>query len=141
MPLRAVLDTNVLVSAIVYGGKPREILVSMVLERKIDGVISPSLLAELLEVLRKKFEFASPDLNRVERQIKRKFIFVYPQKRISILDDEPDNRVLEAAAEGRCDFIVTGDKELLSLKSFQGAEIMPPRQFIEMIKRLRDELG
>lgn len=130
---RAVLDTNVLASAVARGGKPREVLL-LVLARKIQGVTSPVLLGELTEVLSKKFAIDRRTILLTEKQIKKHFIQVHPTATVSIMKTDPDdNRVLEAALAGGCDFIVTGDKELLKLKSFKDISILTPAQFLKFL--------
>jgi predicted nucleic acid-binding protein len=56
---------------------------------------------------------------------------VKPVKRIHILEDGPDNRVLECALHGKADAIVTGDKEVLKLKEFGGIRIMSLKEYLE----------
>ena len=63
-PIRIVLDTNVLVSAVTHIGIPRDILF-LALEKKIQTVTSPILIVELLEVLGKKFKIVAEDLQRI----------------------------------------------------------------------------
>lgn len=133
--VRVLLDTNILVSATIYNGKQRQIL-SLVLENKIRAIISPILLTELLEVLNKKFPISSKDINLLEKQIKDKFAIVHPRKVFSIVNDEPDNRVLEAAVEGKCQYIVTGDIELLNLKRFRNVQIIDTNQFLKIIEQI-----
>lgn len=119
-PPKVVLDTNVVVSALIYGGKPEQIY-NLVLNKQIFAITSSILLAELIETLIKKFNF---DLNRIqqlEKIIKRNFHTVHPKKTIKLQYDEDDNRVLEAAFEGNCDYIVTGDKELLELSIYNAS--------------------
>ncbi len=129
-PKLVVLDTNILISAILYGGKPRDIL-SQVLSKEILAITSPILLAELVDVLAKKFTLAPDDILLIEEEVKNHFILVYPKKSIEVLKkDPPDNRVLEAAVEGHCGWIVTGDKELLNLKSFRSIKIVTASEFI-----------
>lgn len=131
-PLKVVLDTNVLISSIIFGGKPKQV-VKLVLEKQIQGVTSKVLLAELSEVLTKKFHFDQAKINLLEKKIKKAFILTQPSETINILKDEPDNRVLEAAAESDCDYIVTGDTELLTLGNFNGIEIVTTAKFLEEI--------
>ena len=128
--LKVVLDTNVLVSSIVFGGKPKK-AVKLVLEKKVSGVTSKVLLAELSEVLAKKFGFDQKMIDHLEQKIKKAFIITQPQKTLKILKDVADNRVLEAALETSCDFIVTGDTELLNLASFRGIKITTVTKFLE----------
>lgn len=128
-PLKVILDTNVLISSILFGGKPRKII-KHVQEGNITPIISPVLLAELIDVLVKKFQFAPDKLLLVEDLIKENFMLVNPSITISIISDKDDNRVLEAAIEGGCNYIVSGDQDLLKLKSFQNVKIVTPDTFL-----------
>jgi len=131
-PIRVVLDTNVIVSALVYGGKPREIT-DLILDKKLQGFISPTLVAELIDVVTKKFRFNDFRIIQTEEMVREAFNVVHPRVHLHVLKDEPDNRILEAAVGGNCDYIVTGDKALLVLGSFKSKKIVPPAQFLETI--------
>lgn len=128
--IRVLLDTNILISAIVYGGKPEEIL-RFVIERKITAITSPVLLGELQDILVKKFGFSAAKSELLRQKMRKNFITVHPTRKLSVLKDDPDNRVLEAAAAGRCRYIITGDRELLKLNSYQSIKIVTPQQFLE----------
>lgn len=128
-PIRVVLDTNILVSAILFGGKPEQILY-YVIEKKIQAIISSVLLSELKEVFSKKFPLKEPNIELTIRNIEKTFKMVQPKSNIEIVRDEDDNRVLEAALEGKCDYIVTGDKDLLNLKTFKNIKIVTPDAFL-----------
>lgn len=129
---RVLIDTNIIISGLLFGGKPREIL-ALVITRRIEAITSPPLLAELLDVLAKKFFFSKKTLKLTEQKIKQSFIMVHPRKQVEILkDNNPDNRVLEAALEGDCSYIVTGDRELLRLNTFNGIRIMNAHRFLDM---------
>lgn len=132
--IRVVVDTNILVSAIVYGGKPQYIL-NLIVERKIQAVTSFILLAELLEVLSKKFPLSTSDLNSVETQVKQNFIIIAPKSTLKVIRDDTDNRVLEAAVEGNCQYIITGDKDLLELSKYKNIKIITVSEFLEAIKK------
>lgn len=129
-PGRVVLDTNVLVSSFLFGGNPRDVLFK-VITKGIVGVTSPVLLAELIDTLGKKFEISQSDLRLVEAEMRDNFEIVYPAKEIFVVRDVGDNKVLEAAIEGKCDFIVTGDKDLLSLKEYGKIRIVSASEFLE----------
>lgn len=131
-PIKVLLDTNVLLSALGFGGKPREVLL-LILEKKIQAIISPILLSEFHEVINKKFTRLADELPRIEKQIKKIFILVYPKESLQVVRDIDDNRVLEAAVEGECNFIVTGDRDLLELGSFQDIKIITPNSFLQML--------
>lgn len=127
---RVVLDTNVLVSALGFNGKPNQVL-TLALEKRIQAVTSPVLLVELQEVINKKFPAIEPKLSLIIKRITKRFTIVQPNKALHILKDEDDNRVLEASIEGKCDVIITGDKELLELAHFQDIEIITPEKFLQ----------
>ena len=83
---KVVLDTNILISAIIFGGKPRDIL-QLVLHKRIIAVTSPSLITELGEVLIKKFDFLPERVQLIVKKLKRNFKVVNPSVGIHILKD------------------------------------------------------
>lgn len=128
---KVLLDTNVIISALVFGGKPREILMR-VQRFEMDAIISPQLLSELSEILVKKFGFSKEKVQLTEDLIKKCFKQVYPSLEFDVVKDKDDNRVLEAAVEGNCNIIITGDKELLELEQFRDIKIMTPEEFLQI---------
>lgn len=129
--MRILLDTNVVISALLFGGKPRIILQHIVKKHHV-GVTSPVLLSELADVLRKKFSFSKEAVARVDAQMRKQTSVVLPHMTINAVADTPDNRVLEAAVEGICEVIVTGDRELLTLKKYHNIRIINPDEFLEI---------
>lgn len=132
--VKIILDTNILISALGFGGKPREIL-RLVLDKKLKASSSTTLLAELEDIISKKFPKLATDFEKINKQLRKKFKIVRPKVSINILQDEPDNRLLEAALEGNCQYIITGDKELLELRSFKGIRIMTADEFLNIIEK------
>lgn len=132
-PLRVVLDSNILISAYVFGGKP-EIILQQVIDEKIEGITSQILVSEFLDVLRKKFGVAKTQILEIKEEIEDAFETVFPTETLKITRDDDDNRVLEAAIEGNCEYIVTGDRELLRLKSYQNVKIVTADQFLKLAK-------
>lgn len=131
---RVILDTNIIISGVGFGGKPRNIL-KLVLDKKIRAYTSSVLLAELEDVINKKFPELSHNFERINKQIRKRFKIVKPKKSLHIVKDEDDNRVLEAAVEGKCNYIVTGDKELLDLGSFKEIKILTADQFLNTLDK------
>lgn len=129
---RVTLDTNILISALVFGGKPDQIF-DLILQKQITAITSPVILSELVEVLTKKFHFGQPKLLAIENKLKSDFELVQPTKTIDILKDKPDNRILEAALESKCSHIITGDKRLLDLGIFRGVKIVTADQFLREV--------
>lgn len=129
--INVVLDTNILLSSIGFGGKPREI-VNLVFEKKIYAVSSPALLAEFQDIIYKKFPLLIPLFEKIQKQIKKIFIIVQPKISLTIVRDQADNKVIEAAMEGNCQYIITGDKDLLDLASYKQIKIVTADQFLEL---------
>lgn len=127
-----VLDTNILVSALIYGGNSEEIL-KLALTKNISATTSLYLIAELTGILSQKFSFDEEKTLLIVKKIKKHFQIVYPKKEIAILKDDPDNRVLETAVEGGCGYIVTGDKDLLNLIKYKNIKIIKPAEFLKEI--------
>lgn len=134
--VKVLLDTNILISAIAYGGKPAQLLY-YVLEEKITAITSPVLLSELKEVLNKKFPLREADFKLTVKNIEEIFKIAHPKMNINILKDDDDNRVLEAAIEGKCNYIATGDKELLDLGSFKEIRIVTADKFLKLAQIYR----
>lgn len=135
-PLRIVLDTNILVSSLIFGGKPDQVE-RLILEKQVVGITSLILLAELLEVLTKKFHFNQFRIKQTEKKIKKNFTLVQPSKILRIVKDEADNRILEAAIEGNCSYIVTGDKELLDLGIYSNVKIVDVNDFLNRFTMIK----
>lgn len=132
-PVKVILDTNVIISALVFGGKPEKVF-ELVLNKQVKAYVSPILLAELIETLIKKFRFTQEKIQKTERIIKNNFFMIQPYESLNILKDTDDNRILEAAVEGECDYIITGDKELLKLGSFKKIKILTSGQFLRLFQ-------
>jgi uncharacterized protein len=126
--LRVVADTNVFISALMFGGLPGSFLDLALLE-SFTLVTSVALLDEKL---RKKFELSPEDADLIRARLEKTAEVVNPEVSLSVISDDPDDdRVLECAVTGRVDYVVSGDRRLLRLGSFVGIPIMSVRQFLE----------
>ncbi|MEW6558552.1 MAG: putative toxin-antitoxin system toxin component, PIN family [Elusimicrobiota bacterium] len=131
---RVVIDANVFVS-IVLGGKITGKINELLIEGKFKLVYSLELFNELKYVLgRKDFEFSQSQIDRILTLIEAEGELVLPDETINVCRDPKDNPVLECAVAGKVDFIVTGDKDLLALKSFKKIPIIPPQKFLKKIQ-------
>lgn len=133
-PVRVVLDSNIFISAYVFGGKPEEIL-KLIIAEQIQGITSQVLISEFLGVLRKKFGVSQNQILEIQSEIQDSFEVVWPVETFSIIRDTEDNRILEAAVEGKCDYIITGDDDLLRVGSFRRIKIVTPDQFLRLMKK------
>lgn len=129
--MRIVLDTNVLISATFWRGPSHRIWLA-VRSGALRCFTSQVLLRELRAVLTSRggaFGLAAAEAARISRHIRKHCTVVRPKVRVSVLDDEADNRVLECAIAGECAVIVTGDAELVELDRFRGTRVLTPARF------------
>lgn len=134
--MRAVLDTNVLISGVIATGVPYELLVRG-FNHEYQIVVSVETLTEFRETLLKYPDRFHMNENEVQDEVEtiRYFAeFVSPQMDITAVEDDPDDdKFLEAAVAGDVDYLVSGDGHLLSLESFRSIEIVEPRTFYELL--------
>jgi len=123
MSCKAVFDTNIFLSAMLFGGTP-EILMREARARRIELFTSPEILAELASILEGKFRWADEDIREAVLAIGRHAALIKADQKITVLDDDPDNRVLECAVAAGADYIVSGDHHLLALRRFRGIRIV-----------------
>jgi uncharacterized protein len=129
--LKVVLDTNILISAFVFPGGPPETVFRLALERRVEIVTSPALLAEFARVLDLKFGWEPEKVESAVRQISRIASIVRPARSLRVVADDPDDdRVLEAAIEARADVIVSGDHHLLALANWDEISIRRAAEFL-----------
>lgn len=135
--MRAVLDTNVLISGVISTGVPHEILVSG-FEGTYQIVVSVETLGEFRDTLQKypeKFHMSEEEIQREVETVRYFAEFVDPEESIAAVDDDPDDdKFLEAAAAGDVDYLVSGDRHLLDIESFRSVDIVEPRAFYEGIE-------
>ena len=135
--LRVVLDTNVLLSALLFpGGSPDQIF-TLVRRQSIDLYFSPFILDEFRRVLRSKFLHSEREANTRAAYLLRFGQIVEPRERLTVITaKEDDNRILECALAAKAEYLVTGDKaHLLPLKRFRRVEIVSPAEFLRFFNR------
>ncbi|MCL6106099.1 MAG: putative toxin-antitoxin system toxin component, PIN family [Actinobacteria bacterium] len=141
MYLKVVLDTNVLVSALNFGGKPRAIMAYAHgrTTKRFDLFLSPFILNELSRTLSgEKFLWSAPKIERAAQLLVKWGDVVSTKKSISAISperDDSDNRILECAVKAQADLIVSGDSDLLDLKEYEGIKIMTPAQFLKILEK------
>jgi putative PIN family toxin of toxin-antitoxin system len=122
---RAVLDTNVLVSAIISDGKSREFL-KKAIAKQYSIVMSDLSIKELINVMRRpKFHISEDELQRTILALIRTAEVVNVKTKIKAVKEDPkDDMIIETAIDGCADIIVTGDSHLLALTTFEGIKII-----------------
>lgn len=122
--IKLTIDTNVWLSGLVFGGKPGKII-----ELFVDGavliVVSEEVLGELRRKITQKFPLYTNKLSLLESSIRSDGQIVQLGWRvIAVCRDPDDNKFIETAVLGGCNYIVSGDKDLLDLKNYEGIKIM-----------------
>lgn len=131
--MKAVFDTNVFVSAFVFPGSRGEQAFVAAQRRAVELYTSIAILTETARVLRTKFGQAEGDVSAALKMVARAATIVRANRTLSVLDDEPDNRILECAVTANVDLVVSGDKHLLSLKRFEGIPIVRLVDFVRTV--------
>ena len=131
--IKAVFDTNIFISAILFGGNPRMCL-ELARNKEIKLITSRAILLEVAIKLKEKFEWESSEIADVIEGIGKFAKIAEPKEQIDLISQDPqDNRILEAALEGKVDYIISGDKKhILSLKKFEEIEIVSAQEFLNI---------
>ena len=134
MTIKAVLDTNVVVSANLVDEGPSAAILDLAINRNIRMVVSPAVLEEYKEVLlRPRLKLNPARVAAVMALIREHALMVRPTVAATAAKgDESDNRILECAAAGQADYIVTGNTKHFP-GTFGQARVVTPRQFIDLI--------
>lgn len=140
--IRAVIDTSILIRAIIKPLGSVGPIVTRLRDGAYQAVYSFPLLVELVTTLslpriRRKYHFTETDIATVVALLLTRGILVAPERRIEVCRDQTDDMVLEAAVAGRADYIVTGDEDLLVLGSFEGIRIVGPAEFLRALEEAR----
>ena len=129
--MKAVFDTNIFVSALAIPGGQAERAIESVIDARVSLCISKEIIHEVLGVLAGKFSKGPEELARTAVFLSELAELVVPRKKLTVFEDEPDNRILECAVTGHADVIVTGDRAMLDLKKYQEIRILSLRQFLD----------
>lgn len=144
--IRVVLDTNLFVSAILSPeGKPALIL-KMVLDARLDLVLSPAIIKEVSLVMnygkiRKLLSKRSVTPGKIKdtlQKIAKTAIMVSGETDVQRIDKDPsDNMLLACAIEGKADYIISGDHHLTNIISFEGIAIVTPDHFLRLVEEVQ----
>src|ERR1700749_2087455 len=129
--MRVVADTNIYISALMFGGLPGSFL-DLAFLGSFTLITSPALLDELDEKLRLKFAVPQLDATLIRTRLERTAEVVQPGQILRVVPQDPDDdRVIECAVAGNADCIVSGNRHLLRLGSYASIDILTVRQFLE----------
>jgi putative PIN family toxin of toxin-antitoxin system len=131
--VKAVLDTNVIVSALLADGGREALILDLAFSARYTLVVSDALLEEYEEVLRRpRFRLDPRRIKAAMREIRSASLHVDPQTKVRAARDPDDNKVLECALAAEADYVVTGNTRHFP-SQFQGIRIIPPRRFMVLL--------
>ena len=129
--MKIVVDTNVVISGVFFGGFPRRILESIVGD-EIQACATAEIVNEYSKVIEEMINRRQGKLNKnILAPLISKLQFVEPETKIDICRDPDDNKFLGCAIDGRALYIVSGDKDLLVLERCDGIEVITAKKFCE----------
>ena len=135
--MRVVFDTNVLISALITTGKPKELFQHAV-KGHVQLVISKNLLQEFIQISKdpriRKY-ISEDDVVAFLKIIDRTAKITKVKSQFNVVTEDPDDdMVVRAAFDGKADYIVSGDKHLLSLREFRGIRIINVDEMMKVLK-------
>ncbi len=131
--MRVVFDTNIYISAFITPGGRGETAFLTAVDGRFRLFTSIPILTETAHKLTGKFRWDREHMAEAVQHIATVAEVVRPRRRLTVLTDDPDNRILECARAARADFVVTGDKHLLRLGRFGAARIVTLADFLDLL--------
>jgi putative PIN family toxin of toxin-antitoxin system len=132
---KVVIDTNVMISALLTRGYPYYIVYELFIEQKIKLCISDDLMQEYFEVInRPKFSKYHDFLTKAESlltDVEAKATKFYPQIKLHLILDIDDNKLLELADESAADFLITGNTNDFTMPTYKNTQIITPKEYWE----------
>lgn len=130
---RAVVDTNVIISALFWRGAPHRV-VKLGLDGAFMMLVSDEIIHECLQKLVGKFRYPFHDAVEYLEIITAGSEIIESVTRVEAVRADPsDNKILSCGVDGEADFIVTGDKDLLSMGTFRGIHIIDSTEFLRRL--------
>ncbi|WP_411821254.1 putative toxin-antitoxin system toxin component, PIN family [Leptospira sp. 'Mane'] len=138
--LKILLDTNIYISAILFKGKPRDVFQDLI-DELYTGFISKEILDEIESTLAKpKFNLDNDFIQIVLSEIRDITVLIRNKPIPDYLElrDRNDHHILESAFSAKVDYIISGDKDLLSLKKIKNFSIISPDEYLKMKEKSDD---
>lgn len=134
METKIVLDTNVYISAFLFGGVPEKII-ELAIESKVELFISAPILDELKEKLLEKFHYPEEEANKILNTILLIAQSVKAKGSLKNISTDPDDDIiLETSKVSGSEYLIMGDQHLLRLKEYEGIKILNPADFLNIYK-------
>jgi putative PIN family toxin of toxin-antitoxin system len=133
--VRVVFDTNIYISALAIPGGNAEDAYLEAVCGTFELFTSVAILTETARVLQAKFDWAEDKVREAVHDISQTATVLRPRPTLHILNDEPDNRILECAIAAQAEFVVSGDRHLLALKHHADTTIISLADFLTKLRK------
>lgn len=129
--MRIVIDTNVVISGVFFGGMPRKVLTAVVNE-SVSAYASKEIVDEYNGIIQ---EMISRKQGHIDISILTPLIqymeIIEPETRVKVCRDKDDNKFIECAVDAKALYIVSGDKDLLDIEEYKGIKVITAKEFCE----------
>ena len=133
--MRAVFDTNILVSAVFWRGGPYRCLLAAQ-AGIVELILSEPILSEFHRVLSGKFNLTPGQVEDNLAAMRATATFVTIAGTLHVVSDDPDDdKFIETAQVARAEYLISGDRHLFSLGSYEGVTILNARAFLDLLAR------
>jgi putative PIN family toxin of toxin-antitoxin system len=131
--MKIVIDTNIYISAIFWGGKPREV-VDLGRTGEILIFTSPGIESEIAETLSNKFKLKEDEIKNLLLDFSTFTIPTVVSLHIEAVPEDPeDNKFIECALTCKADYIISGDKHLLAVGEYAGIRILKASELLSIL--------
>ena len=130
--MKIVIDTNVVASAIFFGGKPRQ-LIDKLVNKEFEACVTKEIVAEYRETIKFLLEkYPSKQVGSPLEIIIGTMTVIETTSSIDVCRDPDDNKFIECAVDAKCLYIVSGDKDLLTVEEYEDIRIMTVSEFLDL---------
>jgi len=129
---RVVIDTNVFISALLWNGNPEKVL-ELWRKERILLLLSPFLSSEIFSILERS-NVDNEDIQYFIQSLENHSVKIIPVTNITLCRDPKDNEILSLAVNGDANYIITGDRDLLTFRNVKGVTIVNPKEFLQIMK-------
>ncbi len=136
--IKVILDANIYVSFFLTGGETIATVFVLWKRGEFEVFASTDIVAEIYRIFRYpkiQKRVTSVDKKALTQMVEDLVERVYPQERTRVLRDPDDEKYLQAASACQADYLVSGDRDLLSLKKFGTTQIVSPKEFVEILQK------
>lgn len=132
--MNVVFDTNIILSSTLWKESAARKLLRQLVDKQINIISSPEIISEYQEVLKRDFDYTDEEVTKIMKQVFEFVTLIKPVNKIDAVKEDPDdNIILECAVESKAEYIITYDKHLLKLITYENIKIIKPEEMMKLI--------